>query len=123
MRTFDCFYELKLGILLLRHSDNLNERSMLSRSSKNSKAYRCCTCEDEDGRKLPSIKATKLDADAPKVSRKRRAPTRTEELFGGKAAPEYSDDVISHYRRKYFESLDCIIYAIENQFDQEDFRT
>ena len=51
-------------------------------------------------------KATKLD--------KRRIPTRIEELFGGKAAPEYANDVISHYHRIYSESLDCIINAIED---------
>ena len=38
-------------------------------------------------------KATKLDVDAPKLYRKRRAPTRIEEFFGGKAAPKYANDV------------------------------
>ena len=57
------------------------------------------------------------------MSRKRRAPTRIVEFFGGKRAPEYANDVISHYRRIYFESLDSIINAIEDWFDQENFRT
>ena len=68
-------------------------------------------------------KATKLDVDTPKLPRTRRAPTRIEEFFGGNAAPEYTHYVISHYRRIYFESLDCIINAIEDRFDQEEFRT
>ena len=51
-------------------------------------------------------KAKKLDVDAPKLSKKRRPWKRIEELFGRKAAPEYVGDVISHYRRIYFESLD-----------------
>ena len=63
------------------------------------------------------------DVDALKLSRKRRAPTRVEEFFSGKAAPEYVNDVVSHYHIIYFESLDCIISAIEDRFDQEDSRT
>ena len=38
------------------------------------------------------LKATKLDVDAPKLSRKRRTATRTEEFLGGKTAPEYAED-------------------------------
>ena len=38
-------------------------------------------------------KATKLDVDAPKLYGKRRAPTRIEEFFSGKAAPKYTNDV------------------------------
>ena len=68
-------------------------------------------------------KATKLDVDTPKLSKKRRAPARIEEVLGGKAAPEYANDVISDHRRIYFESLDCVINATEDRFDQEDFRT
>ena len=49
-------------------------------------------------------------SNAQKLSKKRRSPTKIEELFGGKAAIEF----ISHYRRIYFESLDCIINAIED---------
>ena len=63
-------------------------------------------------------KATKLDVDAPKLSRKRRAPTRIEEFFAGKSAPEYVNDVISHYGRIYFESKVSVINAIEDRFDQ-----
>ena len=44
-------------------------------------------------------KARKLDVDAPKLSRKRRAPPRIEEFFVEKAAPKYTNDVISHYRK------------------------
>ena len=53
---------------------------------------------------------------------KEEAPTRIK-YFGEKPAPEYANDVISDYRRIYFESLDCVINAIEDRFDQENFRT
>ena len=67
--------------------------------------------------------ATQLDVDALKLPKKRRAPTRIEEFLSGKAAPEYANDVISYKCRTYFESLDRIIKAIEDQINQEDFRT
>ena len=55
-------------------------------------------------------KETNSDVDALQLPWKRRAP-------------EYANDDISNYRRIYFEYLDCIINAIENRFEQEDFRT
>ena len=67
-------------------------------------------------------KTTKLDVDASKLSIKRRAPARIEKFFGEKAAPEYANGIISHCRRIYFESLDLIINATEDRFDQEKFR-
>ena len=51
-------------------------------------------------------KATKLDVGAPKLSRQRRAPTRTEEFFGRQSAPDYDIDVISNYYRTSFETLE-----------------
>ena len=61
-------------------------------------------------------KATKLDVNAPKFSRKGRAPTRIAEFFGGKAAPEYVNDVFFTISQNIFLilSLDWIINAIED---------
>ena len=67
--------------------------------------------------------ATQLDVDALKLPKKRRAPTRIEKFLSGKAAPEYTNDVISYNCRRYFESLDRIIKAIEDQINLEDSRT
>ena len=66
-------------------------------------------------------KAEALDVDEPTLSRRRRPPSRIDDYYG-KAAPEFPADEISHYRRIYFELLDCIIIAIRDQFDQEDYR-
>ena len=59
----------------------------------------------------------------PRLPRKKRAPARIEECLGESPAPEFDDDVVSHYRKIYYESLDCIINAVEDRFDQEDFKT
>ena len=107
---------------------------MCCRSSSNSKANCCYTKAYCCYTKIKSDencdlfwedvkqKATKLDVDAPKSSWKRRAPTRTEEFFGGKSAPDYETDVISNYYRTYFETLDCIINPTADRYDQADFR-
>ena len=63
-------------------------------------------------------KAQTLDVDEPTLSRRRREPSRIDDYYG-KAAPEFPADVISHYRGIYFESLDCIISAIRDRFDQD----
>ena len=128
MRRFYCLYGLRLGIRLIRHSDNVSaslqtkdlcvaEAQIIAKHTvatlKKIKADENCHLFLEGVKQ----KATKLDFDAPKLSRKRTAPARIEELFGGKASLEYGNDVISHYHRIYFESLDCIINAIEDRFD------
>ena len=120
MRTFDYFYGLRLGILLQRHSDNLRAslqtKDLFAAEAQTIVKYTVATLEkmgtDENCHLFWEVvkqKATKLDVDAPKLSRKRRSTTRMEEFFGRKAAPENANDVMSHYRRIYFISLDCII--------------
>ena len=134
MRTFDYFYGLRLGILLLRYSDNLSAslhtKNLCAARTEKIGKHAVVTLKkmrtDENCHLFwedVTQKATQLDVDAPEWSRKRRAPTRIEEFFGGKAAPEYANHVICHYRRICFESLGCIANATEDRFDQKDFRT
>ena len=68
-------------------------------------------------------KAAIFDVDLPRLPRKKRVPARIEECLGGSAALEFDDYVVSHYRKIYYKSLDCIINAIEERFDQDDFKT
>ena len=68
-------------------------------------------------------KAAIFDVDPPRLPRKKRAPARIDQCLGGSATPEFDGDMVSHYRKTYYESLDCIINAIEHRFDQEDFKT
>ena len=116
MRSFYYFYGLRLGILLLRYNDNLS--ALLH--TKNLRATEAQTIGKHAVATLKKMrmeikcflfwedvrqKGTKLDVYAPKLSRKRRAEPRIEEFFGEKAAPEYANDVISHYHKIYVESL------------------
>ena len=68
-------------------------------------------------------KAAIFDVNPERLPRKKLAPARIEECLGGSAAPEFNDDVVSHYRKIYYKSLGCIINAIEDWFNQEDFKT
>ena len=74
-------------------------------------------------RKYFENKAAIFDVDPPRLPRKKRGPARIEECLGVSAAPEFDDDVVSHYRKIYYESLGCIINAIEDRLDHEDFKT
>lgn len=134
MRNFDYFYGLNLGILLLRHSDNLSsslQAKDLCASQAQTMAKKTIIVlekirTDQDFNlfwKKVTLKAESLNVDEPKLPRKRKAPARIEDCFGGKAAPEYLNDAVSYYRRIYYESLDQIVNAIKDRFDQEDFRT
>ena len=57
------------------------------------------------------------------MPRKKRSPARIKECLEGSSTPEFDDDVLSHFKKIYYETLDCIINAIEDRFDQEDFKT
>ena len=132
MQSFDYFFGLRLGTLLLRHSDNLS----ISLQAEHLCAAQAQTIAKNTALTLEKMrtdqnfdlfwtdvnsKAEALDADEPILSRRRRSPSIIDDYYG-KAAPEFPADVISHYQRIYFESLDCIISAIRDQFDLEDCR-
>ena len=108
MRTFDYFYGLRLGILLLRHSVNLS----VSLQAKDLCAGEAQTIATNTVTTLTKVRtyenyhlfwedvkqeAAKLYIDAPKLPTRKKARTRMEEFLGGKAAPKYANDVISHF--------------------------
>ena len=47
-----------------------------------------------------------------KVTQERRAPPRLEECLGGNIAPEFYEEIVSYYRKVYYEALDGITNAI-----------
>ena len=128
MQSLDYFFGLRLGTLLLRHRNNLS----ISLQAEDLCATQAQTIAKNTASTLEKMrtdqnfdlfwtdvnsKAEALDVDEPTLSRRRRPPSRIDDYYG-KAAPEFPVDVISHYRRIYFESLDCIISAIRDRLDQ-----
>ena len=132
MQNFEYFFGLRLGTLLLRHSDNLSmslqAKDLCAAQAQAIAKNTASTLEkmrDDEHFDLfwsdVSQKAKALDVEEPMLSRKRRPPSRIDDYYS-KAAPEFSADVKSHYRRIYFESLDCIVSAIRDRFDQDDYK-
>ena len=90
MRTFEYFFGLRLGILILRHSDNLSA-SLQAKDLYAAKAKHTANKTLATIKKLRTdrsfelfwddvnLKAKKLDIDAPKLPRERRAPKLIEE--------------------------------------------
>ena len=62
-------------------------------------------------------KATYIRINPPKLSRKRRATPIIEQCLGINAAPELDQDIISYYKRIYYQALDYITNAITDRFD------
>ncbi|MEO0685480.1 MAG: hAT transposon family protein, partial [Cyanobacteria bacterium J06649_11] len=134
MRTFEYFFGLRLGILILRDSDNLSA-SLQAKDLYAAKAKHTANKTLATIKKLRTdrsfelfwddvnLKAKKLDIDAPKLPRERRAPKLIEEYYGGgKAEPEFPNDPKSYYLQIYNDSIDCIMNAIDERFNQEDFK-
>ena len=134
MQMFEYFFGLRLAILLLRHSDNFStslQRFQYCGSSENFEKKPVEILKNmrwDEKLKLiwkdAESKAASLRINPPKLPRKsRRAPSRIEECVGGNALPEFEEDIISYYRKIYYEAPDCITNAILDRFDQKDFKT
>ena len=67
-------------------------------------------------------KATYLRINPLTLPKKRRAPPKIEECLGINTAPEFDQDIISYYKKIYYEALDCITNAITDRFDYQDFK-
>uniref|UniRef100_A0A1X7U3K3 DUF4371 domain-containing protein n=1 Tax=Amphimedon queenslandica TaxID=400682 RepID=A0A1X7U3K3_AMPQE len=99
MSTFEYFFGTLLGVLLLKHSDNL------------SKTLQHCFMSASEVTK----KANELELSEPVLPRKRKRPVRYED---GQVEAYYPDTPKSQYKAVYFRSLDVIISCIKTRFDQ-----
>ena len=61
---------------------------------------------------------SEIDVSTPGLPRRKRAPWRFEV---GETAPEYPDAVQDHYWRIYFETIDLLIAAIQERFQQRGY--
>ena len=62
-------------------------------------------------------KAANLSIDPPKLPREMVALLRIQECLGGNGTPEFHEDIVSYYRKIYYEALDCITNATTDHFD------
>jgi len=130
MQLFDFFFGLVLGESLLRNTDNLSR----TLQKKNYSAAEGQLTAKRTKEVLQSIRseesfnlfwekvnslAAKDDVNDPVLPRKRKVPRRFDD---GNAEPEHDDSPKDMYRRIYYESLDLLVQAIEDRFNQPGYR-
>ena len=130
MKTFNFFFGLVLGDLVLRHSDNLSKtlQSLQISAAEGQKVA------DMTVTTLQSIRsdanfdlfwskvtrmATHCEVEDPVLPRRRKRPRRYEH---GSAEGDFASDVKSFYRSIYFEALDLVTSAIKARFDQPGYK-
>lgn len=130
MNLFDFFFGLVLGESLLRNTDNLSrtlQKKNYSAAEGQFTAKRTKevlqTIRSEESfnlfwEKVISL-ASKFDISDPVLPRKRKVPKQFDD---GNAEPEYDGSPKNMYRRIYFESLDLLVQAIEDRFDQPGYK-
>ena len=130
MSTFEYFFGTSLGVLLLKHSDNLSktlQHTFISASEGQSvSAMTVSTLElmrsdqqfDMFWSKVTQ-KANELEIGEPVLPRKRKRPVRYED---GQGEAYYPDTPKSLYKVVYFSSLDVINSCIKIRFDQPGYQ-
>ena len=124
MRSFNFFFGVVLGELILCHSDNLSRTLQASYVSA-ADGQRIATMtvktlqsiRNEDSFKMfwskTVAEAHELDVSDPVLPHRRKVPRRYEIGTGEGSHPEEVED---YYRRIFFEALDLTINGIQNRF-------
>ena len=130
MSTFDFFFGLTFGEILLRHTDNLSKALQKPCSASEGQIVADMTKRTLQGMRTDenfvlfwqkvNQMASTLEVCDPILPRKRKVPKRLEI---GSAPPEYCSEPKDLYRRIYFEGLDLLVQAIGDRFDQPGYRT
>ena len=129
-KKFSFLFGVHLAYLVLRHTDNLSKTlqgtSMSASEGAHIAAMTVTTLKSirTDNHFLSFWQVVMKDKEQwevqdPELPRKRRMPSRYEDGAPG----DFPSDCEAHYRQSYFEVLDLAINAIEDRFDQPDYRT
>ena len=129
MTTFDYYFSVKLGSVLLKHSDNLSKTlQQTNLSAGEGQTVASLTVKTlqkirtENDFKLfwenCNTKAKQLKIGEPVLPRKRQLPLRN---YFGNAPAEFPDNEEDHYRQIYFEAIETVIGCIEKRFEQNDY--
>ena len=130
MMKFDYFFGVSLGLLILRHTDNLSKtmqkadmsaaegQAVTAMTISTLKSLRNDASFDLFWQKITGS-AENLDVDKPALPRRRNAPRRLDDG----SAPAFHVTVEDHYRVIYFEALDLITTCIEDRYNQPGYKT
>ncbi|XP_072046421.1 zinc finger MYM-type protein 1-like [Amphiura filiformis] len=128
MNTFDFYYGIRLGELILTHSDNLSktlQSATMSATEGQKVAEMTVTAiigiRDKFGRFWESVTAdaASLQLEDPTVPRPRKRPRRLET---GDASPFHPSTAEDHYRLMYVDAIDNITSCIQDRFNQPGYR-
>ena len=131
MKSFDYFFGVTLGDLILRHSDNLSRtlqktdisaaegQEVAAMTVQTLKSLRSDSNFSLFWEKVTKIADT-LDVSAPHLPRRRKVPRRLEV---GSADGDFPATPEDHYRRIYFQAIDLIIACINDRFNQTGYQT
>ena len=119
METFDFFFGLVLGEVLLRHTDNLSRtlqnkkcsaaegQAVAQMTVKAIQSLRNDSNYDLFWEKVMKM-ASEVDVEEPKLPRKRKVPRRYDT---GTAEAEFHSSPLVYYRQIYYEAIDLICRA------------
>ena len=126
-KTFQYFYGVFLGELILKHSDNLSKTLQSPKLSASEGQHiaemtvrTLQTLRNDTNFDLFWVKVETIRKNLMLVNLKRRLPRR---LDDGNAEPEFISDCKQYYRQQYYEALDLIISCIKDRFDQIGYKS
>ena len=130
MMKFDYFFGVSLGLMILRHTDNLSR--MMQKADMSAAEGQVITAMTVST--LRSLRndasfdlfwqnitasAENLKIDHPALPRRRKAPRR----FDDGPAPILQETVGHYFREIYFEAFDLTTSCIEDRFNQPGYKT
>ena len=128
MQSFNFFFGIQLGVLVLRHTDNLSSTLQHTHLScyKAQQIAKVCLSTLKGMREDASFhmffekvraSAQKLEVNDPKLPRKRKVPSR----YGDGLAPaEFVPTVEKHYRQIFYQAIDMVTNCICDRFQQKE---
>ena len=130
MVQFDFFFDISLGLLILRHTDNLSKtmqkadmsaaagQVLTAMTLSTLKSLRNDASFELFWKKI-TTSAEGLDVKPSALPRRRKTPHR----FDNGSISTFHVTVEDHYRVIYFEALDLITSCIEDRFNQPGYKT
>lgn len=131
MESFDLFFGVHLGYIILRHTDNLSRTlQQKDMSASEGQAVASMTVETLTSKRSDDAfdkfwvdvnsQLDDVDVGEPVVPRRRKMPKRYDV---GTGAHEYPATARDRYRQVYFEAFDLVIACIKDRFDQPGYKT
>ena len=130
MKKFYFYFGVSLGLLILRHTDNLSRtmqkaemsaaegQEVMHSTLSTLQSIRDGSCLSQFWKRI-CASSNELNIEKPSLPRRQKTPRRSDDG----SAPTFPDTVQQHYRVVYFEALDLITSCISDRFNQPGYKT